>query len=244
MSLFGRAPTQKINLPKYFPTPDDIRINTVNRDKNEAKNAFKKLIAPNDNFEYGIYSNAYKDCEKKKVLEEFLKKLKTDDYDVYDWNNIYTDLWSKKIDENDYEPNASKSGILVTAPDGRKILVKNYNSNYYSYPKGGINKGENPRDAAMREFIEETTINIKPYESKMVGKCMDWKYTLELSTEEYNKLIQTFNEKTFREEATPEVSGIKIEAGDISITNPYLNSYKKYLKYKNKYLELKKILNN
>jgi hypothetical protein len=239
MSLFGPA-HKKINPTQYFPTPDDTRINDVNRDMNEAKNAYKKLIAPNDNFELGIYSNAYKDCEKKKVLEEFLKKLKTDDYDVYDWNNIYKDLWSKKIDDNEYEPNASKSGILVTASDGRKIVVKNYNSNNYSYPKGGINKSEDPKDAAIREFIEETTINIKPYENKMVGKCMDWKYTLELSTEEYNKLIQTFNEKTFIENATPEVSGIKIEAGNISITNSYLNSYKKYLKYKNKYLELKK----
>ena len=196
-TVLGRAPQRKISTREFIPTPDDIRINDVNRAMTEAKNAYIKLIAPNDKLEKGIYSDAYEDCEKKKVLEEFLKKLKTDDYDVYDWNNIYKDLWSKKIDDNGYEPNASKSGILVTAPDGRKIVVKNYNSNYYSYPKGGINKSEDPKDAAIREFIEETTIDIKPYENKMVGKCMDWKYTLELSTEEYNKLIQTFNEKTF-----------------------------------------------
>jgi hypothetical protein len=240
-SLFGKAPRQNSNIKKRQSKrdADHFIINDIERPSNKAREAFIKLIAPNNNFEDGIYSKAYT-SGKKKELEEFVEKLKDSNYNVYDWNTINQDLWNKQIDDNEYEPNASKSGILVT--DGkRKILVKNYNSKFYNYPKGGINKGEDPKDAAIREFTEETTINIdQKLKEKMVPKCMDWKYTLELNKDEYDELILKFNRDKFMEDATPEVSGIKLEAGEVSIKD---TMFKKYLKYKNKYLELKKKLN-
>ena len=318
-------------------------LESIERPVNNAREAFVKLIAPDGNFEKGIYSNAYKKG-KKSDLENFVTELKKENYDVYDWKKINQDLWSKKIDDDGYVPNASKSGILVT--DGsRKILVKNYKSKNYNYPKGGINICEDPKDAALREFTEETAIDIdEPLIKKMDGECIDWKitltlneteyddlikkfdepinpntytdlwskiilkngyipnsfingifitdghrtklvknnyshkeckeskeskeskedierkediektainideslpakidskcinwkYTLKLSVDEYNALIKKFDPKKFFENATPEVSGIKLDSRSFK---------KKYLKYKNKYLELKKILN-
>jgi len=237
--ILGKAPNVR-NKSRNIRI-DDIIINDIERPVNKAKEAFINLIAPNNKFEKGIYSNSYKNG-KKCDLEEFVTKLKDPNYDVYNWNTINKDLWNKQIDDNGYVPNASKSGILVT--DGqRKILVKNYNSKFYSYPKGGINKDEDPKDAALREFTEETTIKIdEPLKERMIPKCMDWKYSLTLKEDEYDDLIRKFSRDEFFENATPEVSGIKLEAGQISVKDTTYN--KKYLKYKNKYLELKKILNN
>ena len=236
--ILGKAPNVR-NKSRNIRL-DDIIINDIERPINRAREAFINLIAPNNKFEDGIYSNSYRNG-KKCDLEEFVTKLKDPNYDVYNWNTINNDLWKKQIDDNGYEPNASKSGILVT--DGqRKILVKNYNSKFYNYPKGGINKHEDPKDAALREFTEETTIKIdEPLKERMVPKCMDWKYTLTLKEDEYDKFIRKFNREKFFEDATPEVSGIKLEEGHISVKDTVYN--KKYLKYKNKYLELKKILN-
>ena len=164
-------------------------------------------------------------------------------YDVYNFKNINTDLWQKGINENNYVDNASKSGILVT--DGkRKITVKNYNSNFYNYPKGGINAEEHPKDAALREFKEETTLDIDPIlQSRMNEKCLDWRYTLNLNTREYDDLISNFTPHEFITKATPEVSGIKLEDGEIVSRDTTTYIYKKYLKYKTKYLKLKNLIN-
>jgi 8-oxo-dGTP pyrophosphatase MutT (NUDIX family) len=228
-------------LRDFTKKKDKSTFNTFQRNSEYARNAFLDLIAPNGNIAEGIYSKAYQEPDKKVHIDNFIKNLKKPDYNVYDWKIIKRDLWDKNIDENDYVDNASKSGILVT--DGkREIKVKNYSNQYYSLPEGGINNDETPKEAALREFNEETKINIKDYEDKLEEKCMRWLYTLKLSQEEYDDFIKRFNPTEFMTKTTPEVSGINLEfAKDIkAIAHP---DYKqKYLKYKQKYLELKKLL--
>jgi 8-oxo-dGTP pyrophosphatase MutT (NUDIX family) len=243
--LFGsahRLPRSNLQKKLQDLNPDNIHVNTYDRPVENARKAFLNTIAPQDDFSQGSYSEAFENG-KEDELKKFHGKLQDTNYDVYDFKKINTDLWQKGINENNYVDNASKSGILVT--DGkRKITVKNYNSNYYNYPKGGINAGEDPKKAALREFKEETTLDIDPLlQSKMEEKCLDWRYTLKLDTREYNELISKFTPHEFITNATPEVSGIKLEDGEIVSRDTTTYIYKKYLKYKTKYLKLKNLIN-
>ena len=238
-SYLALLPVEKLR--ELLKKKDKSEYNTYQRNIQYARNAFSELIAPEGNITQGIYSQAYQNPKKKVDIDAFVEKLKTANYNVYDWKIIKRDLWDKNIDEDDYVDNASKSGILVT--DGRReIKVKNYSNQYYSLPEGGINKDETPKDAALREFNEETKINIDDYKDKLDEKCLKWLYTLNLSPEEYDEFIKRFNPTEFMTKTTPEVSGIKLESGK-DIEEKINPDYKqKYLKYKQKYLELKKLL--
>ena len=59
------------------------------------------------------------------------------------------------------------SGVFIVRSDG-KILVghpTNHASDFWSIPKGKIDKGETTLDAAIRETFEETNINISDFEN-------------------------------------------------------------------------------
>jgi 8-oxo-dGTP pyrophosphatase MutT (NUDIX family) len=51
-------------------------------------------------------------------------------------------------------PQRDSAGGVVLGPDGKMVLV-NQGSNVWSFPKGGIEKGESIYDAARREIAEE-----------------------------------------------------------------------------------------
>lgn len=56
-------------------------------------------------------------------------------------------------------------GIAVILNNSKILLVHPTNSKWwgsYSIPKGGVEKGENPRQTASRETFEETGIHISP----------------------------------------------------------------------------------
>jgi 8-oxo-dGTP pyrophosphatase MutT (NUDIX family) len=225
---------------EFYRKAPKITYNTYQKNIKYARMAFLDLIAPDGDITKGIYSKAYENSKKKIHIDNFVQNLKKDDYNVYDWKTIYDDLWSKDIDENDYESTTYKGGILVT--DGkRQIKVKNYNNQFYSLPEGGLNKGETPKQTALREFNEETQIYIKDYEDKLKEKCV-CTYTLRLSSEEYDDFIKRFNPSKFMKYTTPEVSGINLEFGKDIEEKKHPLYKQKYLKYKQKYLELKKLL--
>ena len=53
----------------------------------------------------------------------------------------------------------SAGGIVVKrTSDGTKVLLINDRFGYWTWPKGHLEKGETPRDAAMREIEEETGV--------------------------------------------------------------------------------------
>lgn len=54
-------------------------------------------------------------------------------------------------------PKESAGGIIVNA-EGKIVLVEQ-NADSWSFPKGGIEAGESPLDAAKREIKEETGIS-------------------------------------------------------------------------------------
>jgi len=68
------------------------------------------------------------------------------------------------IDTNDYD----KNGKMFIRPSSRAIIIKGskilmvYSKkyNYYKFPGGGINDGETPIDALIRETKEETGLTV------------------------------------------------------------------------------------
>lgn len=63
-------------------------------------------------------------------------------------------LWPRKRDR----------AVGIVIHEQRLLLIRRFKrgDTYYSLPGGGIDKGEEPADAAVREVFEETTIVVKP----------------------------------------------------------------------------------
>ena len=60
------------------------------------------------------------------------------------------------------------AGIVIT--DGDQLLVGHVtNNSHWDIPKGGMNKGEAPLQAAIRECIEETGIHVPESELQVLG---------------------------------------------------------------------------
>lgn len=92
-----QQPLQKPELVKdFYRIHPTITYNTYQRNITNARTAFLDLIAPNGDITQGIYSEAYKNPEKKIDIENFVQNLMRDDYNVYDWKIIKKDLWDKK----------------------------------------------------------------------------------------------------------------------------------------------------
>ena len=64
--------------------------------------------------------------------------------------------------------------------DGRLLLVRDSYSGLWSMPGGGIERGEQPVDAAVRELVEETGIKVRPDAVVLVGVFENfWGYRLD-----------------------------------------------------------------
>ena len=77
------------------------------------------------------------------------------------------------------------SGIICFDPYTKRFLVMRarFNGRRWSLPKGYINKGETPLQAAIRELYEETSIQIKEKD------VLDTTYDIELKLDKPTKKI-------------------------------------------------------
>ena len=77
---------------------------------------------------------------------------------------------------------SESAGIIVKVDDKILLCKRSESSNYGGYwspPMGGVEKGESPVEAAVREFKEETNISIKGTLKKIIK--LDNKITIFLS---------------------------------------------------------------
>jgi 8-oxo-dGTP pyrophosphatase MutT (NUDIX family) len=62
------------------------------------------------------------------------------------------------MNESNYQKIEESSGAIIIkrTPSGNFILCVKHRNNKVGFPKGHIESGENPKQAAIREVIEET----------------------------------------------------------------------------------------
>ena len=73
----------------------------------------------------------------------------------------------------EYRPNA---GIVVFNREGKVLLCRRKGwANAWRFPQGGINEGETPAEAAVRELKEETSLSgLKLIKTLEMGVCYDF----------------------------------------------------------------------
>jgi putative (di)nucleoside polyphosphate hydrolase len=74
-----------------------------------------------------------------------------------------------RADDALYRPNV---GVMLLSRDGRVFVAKriDYAGEAWQMPQGGIDDGENPRQAALRELEEE----IGTAKAELLGESRDW----------------------------------------------------------------------
>ncbi len=183
---------------------------------------------------------------------------------IWGFNKKFKDLNLDINDKPGHIHDAPKTSLIVKTKNGKKIQVSNYGSSNKNDPSGMIDahdlaaaghaidvngvyswssiqssipeetKMEAYKKGALREFTEEIGLTIPDdYHSRIVYELkLDNRnrpihtHTIELENAEYEALVAPLLSKT-GQRPQPEISAIY---------------FKKYLKYKNKYLQLKKQL--
>jgi diadenosine hexaphosphate hydrolase (ATP-forming) len=108
-------------------------------------------------------------------------------------------LMQNKITNSDGE--TLKAGCVVVN-DKNEVLVVAKESNMWAFPKGHIEEGETPENAAVRETLEETG-----YEVEIVGRLEDMAYTYKWEhdqTKEPIRVAMFLSRPVKRSEVTPE----------------------------------------
>ena len=65
--------------------------------------------------------------------------------------------WSKSLDRR-----VSSAAVILEDAKGRVLIVKANYKSYWTFPGGIIDKGETPKEAALRETFEEVGVTINP----------------------------------------------------------------------------------
>jgi 8-oxo-dGTP pyrophosphatase MutT (NUDIX family) len=92
--------------------------------------------------------------------------------------------------------NEKEVSAAVVMGDGKKFLIihpTGWDSNEWEVPKGNINDGENTKQAAIREFYEETGIKINISGLREVGKFLFTYSTDELPPTSSMKCLSLFH---------------------------------------------------
>ena len=91
-------------------------------------------------------------------------------WDIYDEKKQKTGRTMKRNDWN-MKPDEYHLTVLgvLKRPDGRYLITqrkldKEWGAGWWEVPGGGVNAGEDSRDAVIREIREETGIDVQPEE--------------------------------------------------------------------------------
>lgn len=88
-----------------------------------------------------------------------------------------------EVDEREIIDRTSAYGILIE--DARLLLVQDRDSKCWEFPGGGLESGESKEEGMVREFLEETGINIDVSSVKFYKNYSGYFYSL-LYTQAWN----------------------------------------------------------
>ena len=89
-------------------------------------------------------------------------------FDIKSYNNINTN--------NTFYKNKYKAGVIVSDPSNNSLLLVQSRGNLWGFPKGSMERGELPIDAALRELEEETGIKLP--KEKLINKHKVYTYSI------------------------------------------------------------------
>ena len=73
------------------------------------------------------------------------------------------------IDKEGYRANV---GIVVCNNKKKVLWAKRTNEDAWQFPQGGINEGESPKEAMLRELKEE--VGLEPSHVEIIARTKDW----------------------------------------------------------------------
>ncbi|MBC7481896.1 MAG: NUDIX domain-containing protein [Rhizobacter sp.] len=73
-----------------------------------------------------------------------------------------------------FSPKRLSCGVIILSPERELLLCHVTGQNHWDLPKGGIDAGESPLAAALRETVEETSLRLRAEDLLDLGR---FKYT-------------------------------------------------------------------
>ena len=127
-------------------------------------------------------------------------------------------------------------GIVLS--EEKILLVKNKkvdsfkdNEPWWGYPKGHLEEGEKPTEAAVREVFEETGFEVKIVNSKPIAES---RYEVERNGEKFQKTVWFYEMEVieaFKKEPDDEIEEIALENFDNALDLLTHEEDRKILKY-------------
>ena len=79
------------------------------------------------------------------------------------------------VPESELIDRVSSYGILIK--DSKLLLIQDKNSKTWEFPGGGLEKGESKEEGLVREFFEETGLEVDPSKIKFFKDFQDYFYS-------------------------------------------------------------------
>ncbi len=99
------------------------------------------------------------------------------------------------VEEKDLVDRVSAYGILIKK--GKVLLVKDSKSQTWEFPGGGLDKGETKEEGIVREFLEETGLQVNPDSIEFFTDIQDYLYSTTYG-EAWNSLRYFYFVKVFQ----------------------------------------------
>ena len=121
--------------------------------------------------------------------------------------------------------------ILLVKNRLREEFKKNYSSGFWGFPKGHLEEGEKPSEAAVREVFEETGFEVKIVNNKPVAES---RYKIERSGEILQKTVWFYEMEVvepFKNEPDDEIDEIALVDFESALNLLTHEEDRKILKY-------------
>lgn len=166
--MLGKTVKVKVTKPcNYFDSRTNVRY-IINYGVAEVQKDKKTVVLgayilgvnhPTRVFEGKIIAVLHRNDRGRSVLIVAPKNMRRIDYEIRDVLEFAEDKDSYSL-ECLYEHSCGAVVFRSIKEELRFLLIKNNRSSHWGFPKGHMEKGETPKETAIREVLEETGVHI------------------------------------------------------------------------------------